>query len=70
MTEALYHIRDMFLFSCYTGISYRDMRCLTTENLEVAEDGRWWIKNRPQKTKMDFEVPLLDLPLLILKKVP
>lgn len=33
----LYHIRDLFLFSCYTGIPYGDMCRLTTEDLEVAE---------------------------------
>ena len=66
--QTLYHTRDMFLFSCYTGISYRDMRLLTKENLSLAEDGTWWIRSARQKTKVEFEIPLLDLPLQILKK--
>ncbi len=66
--QTLYHVRDMFLFSCFTGISYRDMRSLTKENLSLAEDGTWWIKSARQKTKIEFEIPLLDLPLQILKK--
>ena len=64
----LYHIRDLFLFSCYTGIPYGDMCRLTTEDLEVAEDGEVWIKTARKKTKIDYEVPLLDIPLLILDK--
>ena len=66
--QTLYLVRDMFLFSCFTGISYRDMRSLTKENLSLAEDGTWWIKSARQKTKIEFEIPLLDLPLQILKK--
>ena len=37
--QILYHVRDMFLFSCYTGIPYSDMCLLTNENLSLAEDG-------------------------------
>lgn len=44
------------------------MRLLTKDNLCLAEDGIWWIKSARQKTKIEFEIPLLDLPLQILKK--
>ncbi|MDB9153785.1 site-specific integrase, partial [Parabacteroides distasonis] len=43
-------------------------RLLTRDNLCLAEDGTWWIKSARQKTKIEFEIPLLDLPLQILKK--
>ena len=66
--QPLYHVRDLFLFSCFTGISYKDMCLLTKSNLYSAEDGTWWIKSARQKTKIEFEIPLLDLPLQILKK--
>ena len=66
--QTLYHVRDMFLCSCYAGIPYGDMRLLTKENLSLAEDGTWWIKSARQKTKVEFEIPLLDLPLQILNK--
>ena len=66
--RTLYHVRDLFLFSCYTGISYRDMCSLTKDNLSLAEDGTWWIKSVRHKTKVEFEIPLLDLPLQILEK--
>ena len=45
------------------------MRLLTRDNLCLAEDGTWWIKSARQKTKIEFEIPLLDFrPLQILKK--
>lgn len=67
-SQTLYHVRDMFLFSCYTGIPYGDMRLLTKENLSLAEDGTWWIKSARKKTKVEFKMPLLELPLQILNK--
>lgn len=66
--RTLYQTRDLFLFSCYTGIPYGDMRLLTKDNLSLAEDGTWWIRSARQKTRVEFEIPLLDLPLQILKK--
>ncbi|MEZ3440477.1 site-specific integrase [uncultured Alistipes sp.] len=64
----LYLVRDLFLFSCYTGISYGDMCRLTVANLETAEDGTVWIKATREKTNVEFEIPLLDLPLHIIDK--
>lgn len=66
--RSLYHIRDLFLFSCYTGISYGDMCRLSEGGLEMAEDGQVWIKAERKKTDVSYEVPLLDLPLYILEK--
>lgn len=67
-TSNMYHIRDLFLFSCYTGISYGDLCRLTAANLETAEDGTVWIRAIREKTNVEFEIPLLDLPLRILDK--
>ena len=64
----LYLVRDLFLFSCYTGISYGDMCRLTAANLEMADDGTTWIKAAREKTNVEFEIPLLDLPLHIIDK--
>ncbi len=63
-----YLIRDLFLFSCYTGISYGDMRRLSERDLWVAEDGTTWIKSKRMKTGVEYQVPLLDLPLQILER--
>ena len=67
-SSRLYLVRDLFLCSCYTGISYGDMCRLTVENLETAEDRTGWIKAVREKTGVEFEVPLLDLPLHIIDK--
>ena len=64
----LYQTRDLFLFSCYTGIPYGDMCRLSEDDLEIAEDGEVWIKTTRKKTKIDYELPLLDIPLHILDK--
>ncbi len=64
----LYLVRDLFLFSCYTGISYGDMCRLTAANLETAEDGTVWIKAAREKTNVVFEIPLLDLSLHLIDK--
>ena len=64
----LYLTRDMFLFSCYTGIPYSDMKNLSKEHLSLADDGTWWIRSSRKKTGIEFEIPLLDLPLHIIEK--
>ena len=63
-----YLIRDLFLFSCYTGIPYSDMRKLTDEDISIADDNVIWIKTSREKTGMDYEIPLLELPLQILDR--
>lgn len=60
-------IRDMFVFGCLTGISYIDMKYLTTGHL-VNINGSWWITGRRQKTKVPFRVKLLDSALRIIRR--
>lgn len=67
-SPSLYHVRDMFLFSCFTGIPYGDMRLLTRDNLSLADDGTWWIRSSRKKTGIEFDIPLLELPLRIIEK--
>ncbi|MCC8035884.1 MAG: site-specific integrase [Rikenellaceae bacterium] len=63
-----YLIRDLFLFSCYTGIPHCDMRTLTADDLTTDAEGTVWVKSCRGKTGNDYSVPLLDLPLYILDK--
>lgn len=60
--------RDMFLFSCWTGICYCDMRGLTEANIVKAEDGSLWIHTERQKTGTPECVRLMELPLAIIEK--
>ena len=64
----LEHIRDMFLFSCYTGLAYSDLKSLTQTNIERTPDGTLWIKGLRKKTGIRFNIPILPIPLSILKK--
>ena len=52
-------VRDLFLFSCYTGLSYVDVTQLTKNNLVKGIDGSNWISTKRQKTKTVVKVPLL-----------
>lgn len=60
--------RDMFLFSCWTGICYCDMRSLTAANLVRADDGSLWIHTERQKTGTPECVRLMEIPLKIVEK--
>lgn len=64
----LYYIRDLFVFSCFTGISYTDLKNLTWKEIVKEKDGSMWISSSRQKTGIPFNVKLLDIPLLIMKK--
>ena len=44
-------VRDMFVFSSYTGLAFADLCQLSNEHLVKADDGTWWLKINRQKTK-------------------
>lgn len=60
--------RDMFLFGCFTGLSYIDVKTLTTSNFEKDQNGRIWIKKRRIKTGVLSRIPLLPIAKMILEK--
>lgn len=60
--------RDMFLFCCFTGLSYADLAKLNYEELKQTPDGAWWIGSIRQKTKVAFTVKLLPVAKAILEK--
>lgn len=64
----LQFVRDMFLFSTFTGLAYADLKRLMTDDITQAEDGTWWIHIRRQKTDTLSSVRLLDIPLKIIEK--
>ncbi|KAA6335464.1 Tyrosine recombinase XerC [termite gut metagenome] len=61
-------IRDMFLFSAFTGVAFSDMRNLTEKNLAKAEDSVWWIHTKRQKTGTPCHIPLLEIPFELIEK--
>jgi site-specific recombinase XerD len=58
--ERLERVKDIFLFSCYTGYAPVDACNLTLENLIEDAEGNQWIKTDRQKTGTRANVPLLD----------
>lgn len=69
LTPAQTFIRDMFLFCTFTGLAYIDLKNLREENIVRSPlDGDVWIRTRRQKTSVEVNVKLLDIPLQILDK--
>lgn len=60
--------KDMFLFGCFTGLAYIDIKTLAPEHLEKDNAGRMWIKKRRVKTGVLSRIPLLPIAKLILDK--
>lgn len=67
-SRRLEQVRDVFIFSCFTGLSYVDVRNLTKENVVTSFDGKLWLQLHRQKTSTAVNLPLLKIPLAILKK--
>ncbi|RXP60300.1 site-specific integrase [Lutibacter sp. HS1-25] len=60
ISERLERVRDLFIFSCYTGIAYIDIMQLTHNNIHLGIDGNKWIITKRQKTKITVKVPILE----------
>ncbi|SFZ93349.1 Site-specific recombinase XerD [Flaviramulus basaltis] len=61
-------IKDLFVFSCYTGLSYGDVMGLTRDNLCIGIDGKQWIYSQREKTSVPVKIPLLSKALGIIAK--
>ena len=68
VSKRLSQVRDIFVFSCYTGLSFVDIDNLREEHIQRSFDGNIWIKTKRQKTLVNSNVPLLDVPKAILEK--
>ena len=65
--KRLEQVRDIFVFSCFTGLAYIDLVQLSKEHI-VKIDGREWIMKNRQKTDVPSSVLLLDVAKQILNK--
>ena len=66
--EHLVRTRDMFLFGCFTGLSYIDIKTLSREHFETDDEGRRWIKKCREKTGVLSRIPVLPIAQSILDK--
>ena len=64
----LEQIRDIFIFSCYTGLAYCDVANLTEDHIQPHIDSNLWIKFNRQKTGFKSDLPLLSIPKMIIDK--
>lgn len=60
--------RDVFLFCCFTGLSYVDVKKLSDDDIVMDIHGQKWIKTTRTKTNTKSSVPLLPVPLHIMEK--
>jgi site-specific recombinase XerD len=65
--ERLERVRDYFLFACFTGLSYADVKKFTRKEIEITDSGKW-IKTRRKKTGGVVYVPILDVAWQIIQK--
>lgn len=61
-------VRDIFIFSCYTGLAYIDIFNLTKEQITIDVDRNFWIRTNRQKTGTNSNIPLLPIAEEIIKK--
>lgn len=67
-TPRLAQVRDEFLFQCYTGLAYADIKKLNRDHIVKGIDGNLWISIYRTKTKTHESVPLIPEALTILDK--
>ena len=61
-------VRDIFLFSCFTGLAYIDVKNLTTSHISIGIDGEKWIFTHRQKTESASKIPILPVTQMIIDK--
>lgn len=67
-SKRLEKVKDLFLFCCFTGLSYSDLSMLKRSDIVVGCDNSQWIIINRQKTSTESRIKLLELPLRILRK--
>lgn len=67
-SDRLNIVKDIFIFQCYTGLSYIDAYQLKWDNIKEGDDGSMWIMSNRQKSKSNTDIPLLHKALEIMAK--
>lgn len=61
-------VRDIFIFCAFSGLSFIDVKQLSSEHIVKDKSGNYWIRKARQKTKNMCNIPLLEVPLSIIEK--
>ncbi len=66
--DRLNYVRDVFIFCVFTGLAYIDAYNLTADHITTDNNGDEWIRKARQKTDNMCNIPLLDIPKMIIEK--
>jgi site-specific recombinase XerD len=66
--ERLAIVRDIFLFSCYSGLAYADVKKLKKSEIIIGQDGEKWLVSKRQKTDISARIPLLPAALTLIDR--
>ncbi len=61
-------VKDIFIFSCFTGLAYIDVKNLTKANISIGIDAKKWIFTNRQKTETASRIPLLPIAEQLIQK--
>lgn len=61
-------VKDIFIFSCFTGLCYADIKKLKRNEIIIGIDGEKWIATKRQKTETVSRIPILPIAIQIIKK--
>lgn len=64
---AVNYIRNLFVFACFTGLAFVDLKDLKWTDIFTDKRGLQWIRKKRSKTGTEAIIPLLDIPLQIIK---
>jgi site-specific recombinase XerD len=67
-TDRLNLVRDIFVFCCFTGLAYADVKKLKSMEIVKGVDGEMWINTKRKKTDTPSRIPLLPVALNLLDK--
>ena len=67
-SQRLQLVRDIFIFSCYTGLAYIDVKGLKKDHIGIGIDGEKWIFKNRQKTEIKSKIPILPIAQEIIQK--
>ena len=67
-SERLTLVKDIFIFSCYTGLAYVDVKGLRKDHIAIGIDGEKWIFKNRQKTDTKSKIPVLPIAQEIIEK--
>jgi integrase len=68
VTERLGQVRDIFVFCCFTGLAYADVKKLRRHEIVTGVDGEKWLSVNRLKTDVPSRIPLLPTALMLLER--